>query len=93
MNRRSVKKVRRKTAPKRQKAPKVVRHGTATAAPEGEVERLRRELSETLRQQTASSDVLRLISGSHTELTRIFETILANATKLCDANFGVFHSL
>jgi GAF domain-containing protein len=95
MNRRSsaasasVKKGRRKKAPKRQKGPKVVRHGTATAAPDGEVERLRRELSETLRQQTASSNVLRLISGSHTELTRIFETILSNATKLCDANFGV----
>ena len=33
--------------------------------------------------------MLRLISGSHTDLTRVFETILANATQLCDANFGV----
>jgi class 3 adenylate cyclase len=45
--------------------------------------------AEPLQQQTASSDVLRLISSSDTELTRIFETILANATQLCDANFGV----
>jgi class 3 adenylate cyclase len=84
----AVKTGRRKKAPKRQNGPKVVRRRTATATPEREVERLRRELSETLLQQTASSDVLRLISGSHTDLTRVFETILANATQLCDANFG-----
>ena len=33
--------------------------------------------------------MLRLISSSHSDLTRFFETILANATRLCSANFGV----
>ncbi|HEX9072239.1 MAG TPA: GAF domain-containing protein, partial [Pseudolabrys sp.] len=75
---------------KHRNGPKVVRRRSATTASlKTEVARLTRELTEALRQQTVSSEVLRLISGSHTELTRIFETILANATKLCDANFGV----
>ena len=85
----SVKKRRRKKAPKRHKGWKIASRGTATPTPERDVEGLRHELGAALRQQTASSDVLRLISGSHTDLTRVFETILANATQLCDANFGV----
>src|SRR5215831_9086031 len=85
----SVKRGSRKKASKRSKAPKVARRRTATAISEIEVERLRHELGAALRQQTASSDVLRLISGSYSDLTRVFETILANATQLCDANFGV----
>jgi len=85
----SVKKGRRKKAPKRHKRAKIVGRGTVATTPEREVERLRRELNEASRRQSASSEVLRLISSSHTELTRLFETILANATQLCDANFGV----
>src|SRR5215831_14306860 len=87
----SAKTVGRKKAPKRHKGPQVVRRrgiATATSEREKEVERLRRELNEASQQQTASSEVLRLISSSHTELTRLFETILANATQLCDASFG-----
>jgi hypothetical protein len=33
--------------------------------------------------------VLRLLSGSHSDLARLFDTILANATHLCQANFGI----
>ena len=36
----------------------------------------------------ATSEVLRLLSGSHGDLNHLFDTILANATNLCQSNFG-----
>jgi hypothetical protein len=58
------------------------------AAGKTEVARLTRELSEERRQRTATSEVLHLLSGSHGDLNCLFDTILSNATKLCQANFG-----
>jgi hypothetical protein len=72
--------------PKRHNAPKA-RLPSATRE-ETEVARLTRELSEERKQRTAISEVLHLLSGSHGDLNRLFETILSNATKLCQANFG-----
>ncbi len=47
-----------------------------------------KELNEALERENATSEVLGIISGSPTDLEPVFETILANATRLCEASYG-----
>ena len=55
---------------------------------EKKVEVLTRELDEALEQQRATSEVLRVISSSPGELELVFQTMLAHAIRICEANFG-----
>jgi hypothetical protein len=78
---------RKTVPPERDTASNAVRPVSSSVTDlQKELERQARELEEAREQQ---SEVLRVIASSPADLKPVFETILANATRLCEARFGV----
>ena len=85
---------RRKAATlKRAIPPKaVLSRRSATTAQETETARLTRERDEALERENATAEILRVVSSSAGQLEPVFQAMLANAVRICEAKFGTLSS-
>ena len=77
---------------KRRNAPKILQRGISLATgEETNVGQLTRELAEAREREAATSEVLKVISSSPGELEPVFNAMLENATRICEAKFGTLY--
>ena len=76
---------RKTVAPRAANTPKTGSRRSATADHKTKIALLERQLSESLEQQAATSEVLQIISSPQTSITAVLDAVAANAVRLCEA--------